>query len=112
MLITAEFIWCQDAHGVRMLLGLTSVTVHLDSLETTVNSTLMSVPVSPVSVEVYVWMEETTTSVTCYAAQSGFRLGIIFLLLLLGAGIIGMYNHSQQNQGNEFRCPDLTGFVH
>ena len=32
-----------DAPYVRMLLGLTSVIVHLDFLETTVNSTLMNV---------------------------------------------------------------------
>lgn len=44
---------------VRMLSGLTSVTVHLDSLEITVNSTLMNVPVSRVSMEVCAWMEET-----------------------------------------------------
>lgn len=47
------------APRVRMLSGLTSVTVHLDSLETTVSSTLMNVPVSRVSMEVYAWMEET-----------------------------------------------------
>jgi hypothetical protein len=35
------------------------VTVHLDSLESTVNSALMNVKVSRVSMEVYVWMEET-----------------------------------------------------
>ena len=40
-------------------MGLTSV-IDLDSLETTVNSTLMSVPVSQVSMEICVWMEETT----------------------------------------------------
>ena len=34
---------------VRVLLRLTSVTVHLESLETTMNSTLMKVPVSLVS---------------------------------------------------------------
>lgn len=44
---------------VRMLLGLTYVTVHPDSLETTVSSTLMNAPVSRVSMEVYAWMEET-----------------------------------------------------
>lgn len=43
---------------VRMLSGLTSVTVHLDSLEITVNSTLMNVPVSHVSMEVCAWIEE------------------------------------------------------
>lgn len=32
-----------------MLLGLTSVIVYLDFLETTVNSTLMNVPVSHIS---------------------------------------------------------------
>ena len=55
---------------VRMLLGLTSVTVHLDSLETTVNSTLMNVPVSHVSMEVYVWMEKTTTTVAAKIEDS------------------------------------------
>lgn len=39
---------------VRILLGLTSVNVDLGSLETTVNSTLMNVPVSHVSMEVCV----------------------------------------------------------
>jgi hypothetical protein len=33
---------------IRMLLGLTSVIMHLDCLETTVNSTLMNVPISHV----------------------------------------------------------------
>ena len=42
----------------RMLLGITSVTVRLDSLETTVNSTLMNVIVSHISMGIYVWMEE------------------------------------------------------
>ena len=51
-------------HGVRMLLELTSVILHLDSLETTVNSTLMNVPVSHVSMEVYVWREERSTTVS------------------------------------------------
>ena len=55
---------------VRILLGLTSLTVHLDSLETTVNSTLMNVPVSLDSVEVYVWMEETTPTVTVQVVAS------------------------------------------
>ena len=54
---------------VRMLVGLTSVTVHLDSLETTVNSTLMNVPVSHVSMEVYV-LRETTTTVTTQRVDS------------------------------------------
>lgn len=44
---------------VRMLLALTSVTVLLDASETTDNSTVMDVPVSPVPMEVYVWMQET-----------------------------------------------------
>lgn len=44
---------------VRTLQGATPVTVHLDSLESTVNSALMNVKVSRVSMEVYVWMEET-----------------------------------------------------
>jgi hypothetical protein len=38
---------CKDALGA-------SLTVHMDSLETTVNSTLMNVPVSPVSMEICV----------------------------------------------------------
>ena len=53
-----------------MLLGLTSVTLHLDSLETTVNSTMMNVPVSHVSTEVYVWTEETSTTVTAQGVNS------------------------------------------
>lgn len=51
---------------VKMFLGLTFVTVHLDSLETTVNSTLMNVTVNHVSMEVYMWIEETTTTVTAW----------------------------------------------
>ena len=39
---------------VRMLVGLTSITVHLDSLETIVNSTLINMSASHISVEVYV----------------------------------------------------------
>ena len=46
---------------VRMLLGLLPIIVHLDSLGTTVNSTLENVRVSHVSMEVYVWTKETTT---------------------------------------------------
>jgi hypothetical protein len=34
--------------------------MHLDSLETTVTSTLINVPVSHVSMEVSVWIKETT----------------------------------------------------
>lgn len=37
-------------------------------------------------------------NVTYYAAQSGFRPGLIFMSLLLSAGIIGVCNHAQQNQ--------------
>lgn len=48
----------------KMLLGLTSVTVHLESLETTVNSTLMNVPVRHISMEVFVWREERSTTVS------------------------------------------------
>ena len=55
---------------VRMLLGLTSVTLHLDSLETTVNSILMNVPVSHVSMEVYVCVEEITTTMTAQGVDS------------------------------------------
>ena len=51
---------------ISMLGGLTSVTMHLDALETTVNSILMNVPVSHVSIEVYVWMEETTPTVPAW----------------------------------------------
>ena len=47
-----------------------SVTVYQDSLETTLNSTLMNVPVSPVSMEVYVWMEKTTTTVAAKIEDS------------------------------------------
>ena len=36
----------------RMLLGLTSVTVHLDSIKTTINLSLMNVLVSHVSTEI------------------------------------------------------------
>ena len=50
-----------------LVLGLTSV--YLDSLETHVNSTLMSVTVSHVFMEVYVWIEETTPT---YCPSSGF----------------------------------------
>jgi hypothetical protein len=45
--------------GVRMLLGLTSVTMYLESLETTMNSTLMNGSISNVSIE-------TTTSLTAH----------------------------------------------
>jgi len=55
---------------VRMLLELTSVTIHPDSLETTVDSTLMSVPVSPVSMEVCVWTEEAILTVTAQVVDS------------------------------------------
>jgi hypothetical protein len=37
---------------------LTTMTMHLVSLETTVNSTLMNVIVSHISMGIYVWMEE------------------------------------------------------
>lgn len=43
---------------VRMFLGLTSLTMYL---ETSMNSTLI-MPVSHISVKVYVWMEETKTN--------------------------------------------------
>lgn len=55
---------------IRKLVGLTSVTVHLDSLKTTVNSTLMNVLVSHVSMELYVWMEETFTTVSAGVVDS------------------------------------------
>ena len=71
---------------VRILLGLTSLTVHLDSLETTVNSTLMNVPVSLDSVEVYVWMEETTPTVTSWAVGSqGYTVRFFDTSLLVKA---------------------------
>jgi hypothetical protein len=55
---------------VRMLLGLTSVTLHLDSLETTVNSILMNVPVSHVSMEIYVGKEGRITVVSTLLVNS------------------------------------------
>ena len=53
-----------DPSGVYMMpcydaLRLTPAIMHLDSSETTVNSTSMNVPVSHF-MEVYVWMEEST----------------------------------------------------
>lgn len=39
---------------IRMFLELTSVTINLDSLETSVNVTLMIIPVSLVSMEICV----------------------------------------------------------
>ena len=56
--------------GVRMLLRILPIIVHLDSLGTTVNSTLENVRVSHVSMEVYVWMEETTPTVTVQVVAS------------------------------------------
>lgn len=53
---------CQDAP--------TSMTVYLDSLETTMNSTLMNVPVSYVSMEICVWMEETITTMSTQRVNS------------------------------------------
>jgi hypothetical protein len=55
--MNVDLTWRQES---GMLLGLTSVTVPLDSLEMTVNSTLMYLPVNHVSMEVDVWIEETT----------------------------------------------------
>ena len=49
---------------IRMHVGLISVTKNLDSLETTVNSTLMNVPVRHISMEVFVWREERSTTVS------------------------------------------------
>jgi hypothetical protein len=65
----------------RMLLGLTSVATNLASLETTVNSTLMNVPVSHVSMEVYVLRETTTTVTTQRVDSQGhtLRLGCLFV---------------------------------
>lgn len=45
-------------------MGLNSVTVYPHSLETNVNSTLMNVSVSSISMEVCMWMDETTPIVT------------------------------------------------
>lgn len=53
-----------------MLLRLTSGSVHLDSSETTVNSTLTNVPVSHISMEVDVRMKETTTTVSARVVDS------------------------------------------
>lgn len=50
---------------VRMLLGLTSVTMHLDSLEITVNPTL-NVPLNHICMEIYVWIVETTQCLQKY----------------------------------------------
>lgn len=44
----------------RMLLGLTSLTMYLNALEITVYSSLMNVPFTHVSMEVCVWMKETS----------------------------------------------------
>ena len=75
--LNCEYVFHTGFHAVsdmvphvRMLLGLTSVTMYLDSLVTTVNSTLMNVPVSPVSMEVCVWREETTPSVSALGVDS------------------------------------------
>ena len=55
---------------VRMLLGFTSVTKCPYSLETTMKSTLMNGSASHVSMEVYVWMEETITTMTVKKVDS------------------------------------------
>lgn len=49
-------IWCscQDALGAYF-------SIYLDSLESTINSSLINVPVSHISMEVFEWMEETIT---------------------------------------------------
>lgn len=44
---------------VRMFLGLTSLTMYL---ETSMNSTLIMCQSSHISMKVYVWMEETKTN--------------------------------------------------
>ena len=49
---------CKDA------LGLTFVTIHMDSLKTTVNLALVNKLVSYVSMEIFVWVEEMTIIVT------------------------------------------------
>ena len=64
MWIPAMSTLCHDT------LGITSLTMHLDSLETTVTSTLMNVSVSYVSMEVFLWMEETTPTVTAWVVDS------------------------------------------
>ena len=58
-------------HGAMCQNALTHGTVCLDSLETTANSTLMSGPVSYVSMEVYMWMEEPITTVTAQIVDLG-----------------------------------------
>ena len=50
--------------------GLTSVTMHLDSLETIVKSNFMNVRVSHVPMEGYVLMEERTTTMTAQVVDS------------------------------------------
>lgn len=66
----------------RMLLGPTSVTVHLDPLEITVNSTLVNGSVSHISMEVYMWIEERTTTMTAQVVDSQghtVRLSCLFV---------------------------------
>ena len=48
---------------VRMLWGLTSVTMHMDSLDTNLNLTLIKLSVSLVSMKVCEWIEEVITTV-------------------------------------------------
>lgn len=48
---------CQDALEAFVIM-------HRDSLETTVNSILMNVPFNQISLELYVWMVKTATTVT------------------------------------------------
>ena len=75
---------------VRILLGLTSLTVRLDSLETTVNSTLMNVPVIHDSVEVFVWMKETIPSVTAQAVDSQGHNTVRLRCLFVGQSLVTM----------------------
>jgi hypothetical protein len=44
--------------------------MYLDSLETTMNSSLMNGSVNLVSIEVYAWMEETTTTMIAQELDS------------------------------------------
>ena len=77
---------------VRMLLGLTFVIVLMDSLETTVNSALINVSIRHVSMEVYVWMEVTTTSVTAWVVDSR-EYTVRPSCLFVGQSLVTMIQH-------------------
>ena len=70
----------------------TPVTVHLDSLETTVNSALINVSIRHVSMEVYVWMEVTTTSVTAWVVDSR-EYTVRPSCLFVGQSLVTMMQH-------------------